>query len=416
VLLVLAGCEARDFTSNELEILETLTPLPEPPPDRSNKWIGNEAAIALGKKFYFDTGFSGPISHMDPAKHETRFGRTDISCASCHDPALGGVDRTSTTSEVSIGAGVFNVNAPSTINSAYWDLWFWNGRTDSLWAVGVIANEAAVAFNSSRLAVTTRIYDVYRAEYEAIFGALPDVPPQDDQDFLTRVTVNFAKAIAAYEYTLVVRTSAFDEHMAGGPSMSEEAIRGAKLFIGKAACIECHNTPLFSDRGFHNTGVPETELAHPREDECPAEDKGCDCVSGTNCVPWGAHDGYGRLMVKWNELWRTTKWSDDPSDTSRAPHYTRERTDDLKGAWRTASLRGLMSTAPYMHNGAYRTIEDAIWHYDQGGTDAGSARANKAPEMQPLGLTARDVSDLAAFLEALDGDPLPADIAMRENP
>jgi cytochrome c peroxidase len=336
----------------------------------------------------------------------------NLSCADCHLPSAGGADRTSVPNEFSIGAGWFNVNAPSVINSAYWDLYFWNGRADNLWAVTIAATEAAWAYNGTRLAVMDRLRKNYQQPYLALTGEQlptgdwPATGKPGQPEF--RVFTNYAKAIAAYETTLIIKSSPFDEYLDGEPAMTDEAIRGAKLFIGKAGCIECHSGPLFSDRDFHNIGVPENE-ARPKEADCI--DSACDCTDedSGSCYPWGAFDGFKRLA---NNRWlRTSTWSSDPTDDSRAHHLARDITE-LKGAWRTPSLRNLRETAPYMHNGVYRTLEEVIWHYDQGGTSSGSASENKGPEMQALFLDQREVQDLVAFLDALNGEPLPKGVTM----
>jgi cytochrome c peroxidase len=430
IVLLLLGCEPRDFSSQEMAILRSLTDLPDPPLDRSNRWVNDERAIALGKRFFFDAEFSGLASWVDVTDRPVHTGRApegtpvNLSCADCHDPARGGTDHESEPNDISIGAGWFNVNAPSVINSAYWDLFFLNGRGDNLWTVSIAATEAKVAYNSDRLWVLWRIREGYRAEYEAIFGPLPDdiqaahgKPDTPDWVALTEeqkvaantVMANYAKAIAAYETRLVIKTSPFDDYLDGADTLSDEAIRGAKLFIGKAACIECHHTPLFSDGDFYNTGVPETELSHPQESECNHQK--CDCTTPDSqpCLPWGAFDGLYRLRTS-NPWLRSSIYSDDREDDSRAHHLTRELSDDLRGAWRTPSLRNLADTAPYMHNGAYRTLEEVIWHYDQGGTTSGAASDHKSPIMQALYLDQRDVTDLVAFLDALNGPPLPKEL------
>ena len=70
-----------------------------------------------------------------------------------------------------------------------------------------------------------------------------------------------------------------------------------------------------------------------------------------------------------------------------------------KGAFKTATLRDIALTAPYMHNGAYRTLEDVIEHYDRGGVN----RDNLDPSIKPLGLTAEEKKDLVEFLKTLSG-------------
>ena len=94
-------------------------------------------------------------------------------------------------------------------------------------------------------------------------------------------------------------------------------------------------------------------------------------------------------------------------------HITADLTRD-RGAWRTPSLRDVATTAPYMHNGFYRTLEDVIWHYDEGGSIAASG--TKAVELRPLYLTPGDRADLVEFLKTLTGAPIRTDFVTAAQP
>jgi cytochrome c peroxidase len=228
-----------------------------------------------------------------------------------------------------------------------------------------------------------------------------------DQKATTQVLVNFSKAIAAYEQRLVSRDSAFDRFMAEGPKsdlLTAAQQRGARLFVGKAACVECHSTPLFSDSEFHNVGVPQEGEAVPTEADCPEGSKVCDCVAGVKCLPWGARDGLAKLRT--NGFRRDSTWSDDPADTSRVGYLKRPLTDELIGAWRTPSLRDVALTAPYMHDGAYPSLAAVVEAYNTGGAAAGYS-GQRSVQVQPLLLTVDEENDLVAFLGSLTGAPLP---------
>jgi cytochrome c peroxidase len=260
-----------------------------------------------------------------------------------------------------------------------------------------------------------------------------------DQRAVTRIYVNWAKAIAAYEALLVTKSSPFDRFIAGGPDSAElsaAAKRGAKLFVGKAACIDCHSTPLFSDQLFHNVGVPQTGPFVPTVEECPAGGW-CDCVTDDtddpqNCLPVGYREGLRRLQA--NTFRRDSLWSDDAECQAHAgdhmdPTYAAEHPgecqgrvgaytklialgaskSDLIGQWRTPSLRDVALTAPYMHDGLYQTLDDVVWHYNLGG-ETGGVVGVKDPRLQPLLLTDREIADLTAFLQSLTSDPLPAEL------
>jgi cytochrome c peroxidase len=127
------------------------------------------------------------------------------------------------------------------------------------------------------------------------------------------------------------------------------AIRGMALFKDKERCILCHNGPNFTDNQFHNLGVPQV----------------------------------GRLNT----------------DLGRYDVTSRERD---KFAFKTPTLRSILETAPYMHDGVFLNLEEAIEFLDKGG----GANPNLSPLMKPLGLTQGENVDLLVFLEALTGAPL----------
>jgi cytochrome c peroxidase len=457
-----AGCGRGPLTGEQWRRIQTLSPLPPVPPDRSNRYRDQPAAVTLGRAFFFDARFSGPATQVDalgrtsvPAR--SPFGQaTGVSCATCHDLQRGGADVTSVPGNVSEGAGWTDVNALPTINSAYNHLWFRNGRADSGWAVAAAVAESATTMNGNRLQTAWVIADGYRGAYEAIFGALPmagtsSVPDprfplqgkpgtdawnqmvSTDQTAINRVLVNWAKAIDAYQATLVSGETPFDRFVREGPAsdaISAVAKRGVALFVGKAACLDCHAGPLLTDGDFHNVGVPQSGPEVPTVQDCPAggpPDGTCDCVSGVNCLPWGARDGL--LKLGKNGFLRTSVWSDDPNDRSRAADPARvavgadagagagAETNTLTGAWRTPSLRNVGLTAPYMHDGVYATLAEVVAHYNRGGAPGGVGV--RAASIKPLLLSDDEQADLVAFLETLTdarGFPIPTTFRSTEGP
>jgi len=497
-----AGCE---WSEEEWGRLSALSGLPDTAPaDASNRYVGDSAAEALGKKWFFDTRFAGTATLVDQLKRPVPYARAAkgatmaVACVTCHDLANGSIDDTSSPGNVSIGAGWFDVNAQPTLNAAFYQLSFWNGRVDSLWAQALAATEGGVSSNSTRLHVAWVISDLYRSDFQAAFpdaplpmtgtaaalmttlqgdgqcmlangscpdgcrsapdsgggtpGCWPRFPLQGkpgskagcqvgdtsepfadawdcmdpaDQETVNRIFVNYGKAIAAYEAKMISRNSAFDKYVAAGPDsglISPQAQQGAKLFVGKAACSDCHNTSLFSDNDFHDIGVPQTGAGVPTEAECPAGGV-CDCVetpastdvngnpiaakAAKNCLPWGGRDGIAKLAK--NAFLRTSVWSDDSTDMSRQRFVSMSPDELPAGAWRTPTLRDVALTAPYMHDGVFATLEQVIDHYDRGGA-AGGAVGVPAAQIKPLLLTDEEKSDLVEFLKTLTGEPLPADL------
>ncbi len=502
-----AGCEWSGEAWGRVSALAGLPAVA--PADASNNYIGRADAETLGKKWFFDGRFSGTATLVDQLRRPVPYARAakgqvmTVSCATCHDLGNGSIDDTSTPGNVSIGAGWFDVNAQPTLNAAFYNLSFWDGRVDSLWAQALAATEGGVSMNSSRLHVAWVISDLYGKDFQAAFtdalpmtgtsaalamtlqtdgagagqcvlvngacpldqgcrvandaaggapGCWPRFPLQGkpgskpgcqvgdatepfgdawdcmdpgDQATVNRVFVDFGKAIAAYEAKMISRNSAFDKFVAAGPksnTISVAAQRGAQLFVGRAACSDCHNTPLLSDNQFHNIGVPQTGPGVPTEAECPSGGV-CDCVeipTGTdgagnpiaakpakNCLPWGGRDGLAKLQK--NAFRRDSVWSDS-MDTSRQRYYDMSAADQVPpGAWRTPSLRDVALTAPYMHDGVFATLEEVIDHYNRGG-GAANAVGVAAPQIRQLFLSDEDKSDLVEFMKTLTGEALPADV------
>jgi cytochrome c peroxidase len=242
-----------------------------------------------------------------------------------------------------------------------------------------------------------------------------DCLPKEDQDRVTKALVSFSKAVAAYEQKLVTGESAFDRWVhdvragqaAESRELSEPAKRGARLFVGKAACVDCHSTPFFSDNNFYNIGVAQIGTGVPTEADCP-EGGVCDCSPaaglGRNCLPWGARDGLAKLRR--NPFRRDSVWSDDRNDRSRMRFVEMALEQMPRGTWRTPTLRNVALTAPYMHDGALATLDDVVQHYNR----AGSAEAPGVPHarIKPLFLDEDERSALVAFMKALNSAPPPA--------
>ena len=246
------------------------------------------------------------------------------------------------------------------------------------------------------------------------FGDAWDCMAEEDKDPVTWALVNYAKAMAAYEYTLVSKESPFDQWVRsvrdGGPrpeKFSVAAERGARLFVGKAACVDCHSSPLFSDSKFHNVGVAQVGPGVPTEADCPAGGV-CDCVTefadhlGTTACPGARPTACGSCRATpWR---RDSKWSDDPTDNSREAWRKMDMKRIPKGTWRTPSLRDVAITAPYMHNGSLATLEAVIEHYNQGGSP--NVTGTRSAQIKPLFLTVAEKADLVEFLKTLNGAPI----------
>ncbi|WP_027390204.1 cytochrome-c peroxidase [Chrysiogenes arsenatis] len=153
---------------------------------------------------------------------------------------------------------------------------------------------------------------------------------------------NIGKAIASFERTIVITDTAFDRYLKGDDkALNDVEKRGMQLFAGKASCISCHNGSSLTDNNFHNIGIKD-------------EDKGRAGFTG------------------------------NPEDL---------------GKIKTAALRGITHTAPYMHAGSLRTIEDVVEFKNKGG----DGHPNTSPLVRPLNLSDKEKGELVAFLKSLGG-------------
>jgi cytochrome c peroxidase len=259
-----------------------------------------------------------------------------ISCASCHNPFHGFADP----ARVSAGVGgkTGTRNSPTVINRLFSADQFWDGRAASLeeQAGGPMTNPVEMQMAS---------HDVVVAKVKGVKGYAPlfEKAFGDSDVRIDRIT----KAIAAYERTVVSGNSPFDRYQAGDKSaMSPAAVRGWDLFNGKANCKACHAGFNFTDENYRNIGVG---MDKPKPD-------------------------IGRAEI-----------SKKPEDV---------------GAFKTPTLRNIVHTAPYMHDGSEETLAEVIEFYDKGGIKNPTLSA----DIKPLDLTAQEKQDLVAFMEALTGE------------
>ena len=208
-----------------------------------------------------------------------------------------------------------------------------------------------------------------------------------DRMAVNAVLANFGKAIEAYERKLVPREAPFDRYarkfLAGDPTAAQEispaAQRGLRDFIGRAQCVNCHNGPLFTDRGFHNLGLPR--------------------IPGQTGVDVGR--SLGAQSVKADDF----RCGSVFSDTQRCEElrFLNPRFEDFLGAFKTPTLRNVARTAPYMHNGQFATLNDVLAFYR---TLPEAAQVGHRELVLTLLDPAVSQTDLLAFLETLTG-PLP---------
>ncbi len=265
-----------------------------------------------------------------------------VSCASCHAPDAGFTDKHSVSTGV--GGKQGTRHSPTVINSAYNPVQFWDGRAPSLeeQAKGPIANPVEMASTRADVVKRLQANPKYVALFQQAWGT--------DQ-----ITIDLVvKSIASFERTVLCGNSAFDRFYYGHDkkALSASAQRGLKLFMDskKGNCETCHTIgkeyALFTDNKFHNLGVG-------------ADTRG-------NMVDLGRFD-----QTKNESDW---------------------------GAFKTPTLRNISRRAPYMHDGTFPTLKDALGHYIGGG----NLNPHLDKEIHALDFFSFDErDDLMAFMDSL---------------
>lgn len=294
------------------------------------------AKVALGKMLYFDPRFSSTGT---------------VSCFTCHNVMEGGDDHRPTSIGVHGQKG--GRNAPTVWNAAFLSVQFWDGRAATLedQAKGPPVNPVEMGMSDLR-AVIDRIRRIpgYRPYFEQAFGT-GDAVTMD----------NAARAIAAYERTLITPNSPYDRYVKGEKTaLTAQQVRGMDTFL-KTGCTTCHQGAAFN-------GPP---------------------------LPIGT--GFYMKFPTFPDSPYVAKY-DLVKDRGRF-EVTHNSADDHM--WRVQSLRNLVYTAPYMHNGAVKTLPEAV-------------RVMAATELNRQ-LGDAEVADIVAFLESLTG-PFPEQMMPRLPP
>jgi len=327
--------------------------------------------IALGKAVFFD-----PIQSAD----------STVACATCHIPRFGfgdgrdlpagpsgegfGPERKLTDPDMVeegrhsltiINVGFNQFGAQTTTDGFL----FWDGRRRKLENLVLLPQREFSEMRGSTYPIEVTMDTVVarlRAipQYETLFRqAFPEKAVLVDSGVLGSAvdSVGLAKALSQFIRSVTSVDSPYDRFIAGdGEALSASALRGLVLFQEKAGCATCHSGPALSDFRFHTLGARQLG-------------------PGFQGTP---HDDLGR--------WIAT------------------RLDDDRYAFRTPALRSVGLTAPYMHSGGYQTLREVVDFFNRGGHDHTLVAVERI-DIQPLGLTEAEITDLIEFLESLTDDP-----------
>jgi len=311
-----AGAQAPQGTPYTINVPKGLPPVPVP---ADNPMTVEK--VNLGRMLYFDKRLSKDGS---------------VSCATCHDPKHAWAETTPVST--GIGGQKGGRNSPSVINTAYAPVLFWDGRAKSLeeQALGPIANPIEMGHTVDAMVAELNRLAPYKELFQKVFG--------------TEVTADgVAKAIAAFERTVLSGNSPYDKYQDGDESALSDAQKRGMQKFDDAGCATCHAPELFSNFRFYNAGV---------------------------------------------------SWDKETPDVGLM-EVTKKESD--KGKFRVPMLRDVAKTAPYFHDGSAATLEEAVALMAAGGRDNPNLDRMFRP-VREAKLTEADQKDIVAFLNALSGE------------
>ncbi len=303
------------------------SPLPSKAPEPKDNPT-TTAKVELGKMLYFDPRFS-----------ETG----TVSCFSCHNVMEGGDDHRPTSIGVHGQKG--GRNAPTVWNAAFLSSQFWDGRAGTLedQAKGPVVNPVEMGMKDLDSAIDRiRRIPGYRPPFEAAFGSGNVITIQ-----------NAAKAIAAYERTLITPGSAYDRYVSGDKTaLTARQVAGMNLFK-EVGCTACHQPPAFASPVTLANGTP--------------------------------------FLMKFPTFLGSPYVASYDLAKDQGRFESSQREED-RYMWRVPTLRNLGYTAPYMHNGSVKTLPEAV-------RVMASTQLNRT-------LSDQEVAEIVAFLDSLNG-PFP---------
>ena len=296
--------------------------------------------LELGKVLFFDPVLSA---------------NNQRSCASCHSPDKAFADGLARSVAFDFKGNVSR-NAPTLLNAVFSTAYFWDSRAQYLQdqVPDVVVKSEELHGDYEAMVQKLQGSSEYRKMFKRAFA-------QQKDNLLNTNTIN--RAIAAYVQSLVALNSPFDKYMRRETAvLDEHAKRGFNLFMGKAACGTCHFAPIF------NGTVP------PRYLESESEVLGVTTTADFTHPTLDADIGKAGVI---------------PAEVYRF-------------SFKTPTVRNAGVTAPYMHNGAFTTLNQVLDFYDAGGgAGLGLAVPHQTLPATPLNLTGTEKEDLIAFMQAL---------------
>lgn len=303
--------EAAPIPEPPLGLATLSTPSPAENPNSAEK-------VALGELLFFDTRLSD---------------NGEYACVTCHLPQKGWTDGKKLSPKPD---GKLNKrHSPTMYNVGFAQDWYWDGRKKTLEDQILAAWKGQVGGTPETVVAKLGRTPEYQVRFKRAFNQGPTAE-------------NIPQALAAFlRISLRAGDSPWDRYEAGDEqAVSDEVVKGHKIFMEKAACALCHAPPLYTDMAYHNVGIGYEGQAEP---------------------------DVGRFKV-----------SNVETDT---------------GAFKTPGLRGVELSAPYFHDGSVATLEEAVDYMLSGGYRDNNPHID--PRLKKVELTDEERGQLIAFIKAL---------------
>jgi len=444
-MLGMVGCgEVDGFTADQWAQIEKMEPLKgAPPPNPFNNRSDDDTLAKLGQMLFFDKDVAEAIKVAGPSGNIGDIRK--VACVTCHGTAYFTDARPGPISE---GISYLTTNTGDMLNLAWYDWTLSTGRFDSLVEHGT----TVWGTSATPIAQARFLYVKYLAEYNNAFPdtpldprlglpttdpnsvypltggpksspSAPDGPfemmPQDAQNNISQIRANLGRLFDTYPRKLLTPESPFQKYVRDRDfsQLTPTAKQGLALFIGKAACNECHTGPTLTDNQFHNVGVPNldfipntTTAITPNRGRAGAMQAILTNLATVQANPEAPLIFNGAGMYSDNQalgLQRLldVQTQDQQHCVTRDPKSNACTLYDetLEGAFRTMSLLNVAQTAPYFHSGTVTSLEDVVRQYNAGGGPPGTYVGTVSPKIRPLLLTETEIAELVEFLGTLTG-------------
>jgi len=270
----------------------------------------------------------------------------------------------------------------------------------------VLGTLARSRISPSLKGLNTNYTNMIKAAFNPQWWSAPNLITVDGQQY-TQMQANFSLffglAVQIYEATLRADDSPVDKFFDGTGTLTPQQQNGLLVFEGNGKCIACHSGPETTNASVDNVRNQRIEQMIMGDGGCRIYDNG---FYNIGARPTNDDIGVGGTDPFGNPLSETQMFLDGKLPEAGPPAQSPDCTSptnvaNVMGAFKTPGLRNVELTGPYFHNGGKATLMQVVNFYNRSGDFGNRNIANLDPDIQRLGLTDQEKTDLVAFLVAL---------------